>query len=172
LEKDKHITQSFLASVEAHKGMLYKICRLYQEREEDRQDLFQEIFLQLWKAHESFRGDSQFSSWMYRVALNTAIVYLRKQRRYGQRVVQMPYPERAEEAEPHSESQEKLIIFQKAIQGLSKAEKAVIFLYMEGHSGKDMADILGLSPGNVRVRLNRVKDKIQTIIKNMGYELR
>jgi RNA polymerase sigma factor (sigma-70 family) len=171
LEKDVHITQSFLASIETHKGILYKICRLYQENEEDRQDLFQEIILQLWKARDSFRGDSQFSSWMYRVALNTAIVYLRKQRRYGQHVVQTPYPERSEEVEPPHDSQEKLVIFQKAIHELSKAEKAVIFLYMEGHSGKDMADILGLSPGNVRVRINRVKDKLQSIIKNMGYEL-
>lgn len=158
--------------METHKGILYKICRLYQEGEEDRQDLFQEIVLQLWKARESFRGDSQFSSWMYRVALNTAIVYLRKQKRYGQHVVQAPYPERGEEAAPLQDSQEKLILFQKAIHQLSKAEKAVIFLYMEGHSGNDMADILGISPGNVRVRLNRVKEKLQSIIKNMGYELR
>lgn len=154
----------------AHKGILYKVCRLYQDKEEDREDLLQEIVLQLWTAYDSFRGESQFSSWMYRVALNTAIVYLRKQRRRPDHVEQAPYPDLADEIQPVREQEEQLAVFHRAVQQLGKVEKALIFLYMEGHSGKDMAVILDISPGNIRVRLNRVKDKLQTIIKTMGYE--
>jgi RNA polymerase sigma-70 factor (ECF subfamily) len=160
----------FLQQVNTHKGILYKVCRLYQDREEDRQDLLQEIVLQLWSSYDSFRGDSQFSSWMYRVALNTAIVYLRRQRRHDAPLVDTSYPDLADEVRSVRDEQQKLAVFHQAAAQLGKVEKALIFLYMEGHSGKDIAAILDLSPGNVRVRLNRVKDKLQTIIKTLGYE--
>ena len=162
--------QVFLRLLAAHKGMLYKICRLYQDREEDRQDLLQEIIAQLWISYDSFRGESAFSSWMYRVALNTAIVFLKKGRRESDRVVHGVYPDLAEELRPVGEEQERLAIFYRAVAQLDKLEKALIFLYMEGHAGKDMAEMLGVSHASVRVKLNRVKDKLQTIIKTMGYE--
>lgn len=151
-----------------HKGILYKVCRLYQDREEDRQDLFQEIIAQLWVSYDSFRGESQFSSWMYRVAFNTAIVYFRKERNRLDHPA--PYPDLPDDIRPVRDEAAQLAIFHKAIQQLNKVEKALIFLYMEGHSGKDISVVLDMSPGNIRVRLNRVKDKLQTIIKTMGYE--
>jgi RNA polymerase sigma factor (sigma-70 family) len=156
--------------VEAHKGILYKICRLYQDREEDRQDLLQEILAQLWVSYDSFRGESAFSSWMYRVALNTAIVFLKKGRRESGRFFGAAYPDLAEELRPVREEQERLAIFYRAVEQLDRLEKALIFLYMEGHAGKDMAEILGISHVAVRVKLSRVKNKLQTIIKTMGYE--
>jgi RNA polymerase sigma factor (sigma-70 family) len=156
--------------VEAHKGILYKICRLYQDREEDRQDLLQEIMAQLWVSYDSFRGESAFSSWMYRVALNTAIVFLKRGRRETERFIHGDYPDLVEELRPVGDIEERLAIFYRAVAQLDKLEKALIFLYMEGHAGKDMAGILGISHASVRVKLNRVKDKIQTIIKTMGYE--
>jgi RNA polymerase sigma factor (sigma-70 family) len=162
--------KAFLRLVEAHKGILYKVCRLYQDREADRQDLLQEIMAQLWVSYDSFRGESAFSSWMYRVALNTAIVFLKKGRRESERVIHGVYPDLAEELRPVREEQERLAIFYRAVAQLDRLEKALIFLYMEGHGGKDMAEILGISHVAVRVRLSRLKDKLQTIIKTMGYE--
>lgn len=156
--------------MEAHKGILYKICRLYQDREEDRQDLLQEIMVQLWVSYESFRKESAFSSWMYRVALNTAIVFLKKGRRESDRFIHGVYADLVEELRPVEEQQERLAIFYRAVAQLDKLEKALIFLYMEGHAGKDMAEVLGISHVAVRVKLSRVKDKLQTIIKTMGYE--
>ena len=156
--------------VEAHKGILYKICRLYQDRDEDRRDLLQDIMAQLWVSYDSFRGESAFSSWMYRVALNTAIVYLKKGRRESGRVIHGVYPDLAEELRPVGDEEERLAIFYRAVARLDRLEKALIFLYMEGHAGKDMAEILGVSHASVRVKLSRVKDKLQTIIKTMGYE--
>ena len=156
--------------MEAHKGILYKVSRLYQDREEDRQDLLQEIMAQLWISYDSFRGESQFSSWMYRVALNTAIVFLRKENRRQGHLSHAPYPDLADEVRPVREQEQQLAIFHSALQQLNKVEKALIFLFMEGHSGKDIALILGLSHSNVRVRLTRVKERLQNIIKTMGYE--
>jgi RNA polymerase sigma factor (sigma-70 family) len=162
--------KAFLRLVEAHKGILCRVCRLYQDREEDRQDLLQEIMLQLWISYDSFRGESAFSSWMYRVALNTAIVFLKKGRRESDRVIHGVYPDLAEELRPVREQEERLAIFYRAVVQLDRLEKALIFLYMEGHAGKDMAEVLGISHVAVRVKLSRVKEKLQTIIKTMGYE--
>jgi RNA polymerase sigma factor (sigma-70 family) len=161
---------AFLRLLAAHKGMLFKICRLYQDREEDRQDLLQEIMAQLWVSWDSFRGESAFSSFLYRVALNTAIVFLKKGKQQNERFMYGHYPDLAEELRPVGDQEERLAIFYRAVAQLDKLEKALIFLYMEGHAGKDMAQILGVSHASVRVKLNRVKNKLQTIIKTMGYE--
>ncbi len=160
----------FLQLIEAHKGILYKICRIYQDRPDDRNDLFQEIVLQLWLSYDSFRGDSQFSSWMYRVAFNTAIVFYKKGSRRPDRLTIEPYTDLPEELHTVRQKEEQLAIFYQAVKKLNKLDKALIFLYMEGQTGKEIASILGITPLNVRVRINRVKDKLKYIIKTMGYE--
>jgi RNA polymerase sigma-70 factor (ECF subfamily) len=162
--------KEFLALMEAHKGILYKVCRLYEDEEADRQDLLQEILVQLWSSYDKFRRESQFSTWMYQVALNTAIVFLKSRQRRHQMELRGPYPDLAEELRPVQAQEERLAIFHRAVRQLNKVEKALIFLYMEGHEGKDMAQILGVSHGSIRVRLSRVKEKLQNIIKTLGYE--
>ena len=160
----------FLQQVEAHRGILYKICRIYQDNPADQHDLLQEIMLQLWLSYDSFRGDSQFSSWMYRVAFNTAIVFFKKEKRRQDTFVTAPNNQLPEELQPVRDKGEQLKIFYRAVQKLNKVEKALIFLYMEGQSGKEIAAILGITPLNVRVRLGRTKDKLKYIIKTLGYE--
>jgi len=160
----------FLLQMEVHKGILYKICRIYQDNAEDRHDLLQEILLQLWLSFDSFRGDSQFSSWMYRVAFNPAIVFFKKERRRQETFAITRYTDLPEELHIVHEQDEMLKVFYQAVQKLNKVEKALIFLYMEGQSGKEIAAVLGITPLNVRVRLNRTKDKLKYIIKTMGYE--
>jgi len=160
----------FLQQVEAHRGILYKICRIYQDNPADQHDLLQEIMLQLWLSYDSFRGDSQFSSWMYRVAFNTAIVFFKKERRRQDIFTTVPYNQLPEELHTVRDQDEQLRIFYKAVQKLNKVEKALIFLFMEGQSGKEIALILGITPLNVRVRLGRTRDKLKYIIKTLGYE--
>jgi RNA polymerase sigma factor (sigma-70 family) len=160
----------FLQLIGENKGILYKICKIYQDDPEDRDDLLQEMILQLWRAFDSFRGDSKFSSWMYRVALNTAIVFFKKQKRRpdDQR---MPVEfDHADDPSAMEEHEEKLAIFYKAVKQLNKVEKALVYLYMEDQPYDDIAAALGITPLNVRVRLNRVKNKLKDIIKNMNYE--
>ena len=77
----KEKEQEFLKRIESHKGILYKVSKMYMDNHDDQQDLFQEIVCQLWKSYDSFRNESQFSTWMYRVAVNTAIVFLKKEKR-------------------------------------------------------------------------------------------
>ena len=160
----------FLQLIGEHKGILFKICKIYQDDADEQNDLLQEMTLQLWLAFDSFRGESKFSSWMYRVALNTAIVFFKKQKR---RPDDQPLPDgfdREEEVSPAGEKEEKLALFYKAVQQLGKVEKALIYLYMEDQAYADIASHLGITELNVRVRLNRVKNKLKDIIKKTNDE--
>lgn len=155
--------------LEEHRGILIKVTRIYMDNEQDRQDLEQEIIFQLWRSYEKFGGKSKFSTWMYRVALNTAITYFKKEkRRVDKDAISERLDVRAEEVDMSKESQ--LAHFYKAVQQLNKIEKAIILLFIEGHSHKEIAANLGLSDVNARVKLNRTKKKIQRIIKDQGYE--
>ena len=160
----------FLQLLDENKGILFKICKIYQDDPDDRNDLLQEMVLQLWLAFDSFRGDSKFSSWMYRVALNTAIVFFKKQKRRPDGEQLHTGLDRIDETPATDEKEAQLTIFYRAVQQLDKVEKALIYLYMENQPYNEIAASLGISEVNVRVRLNRVKNKLKDIIKNMGYE--
>lgn len=161
---------TFLKLINQHKGILYKASRIYADSTEDREDLQQEILIQLWKSYQTFKGNSEFSTWMYRVAINTAITYLKKekQRNSNQTTSDHQYEILQEDYNPKKDKQ--LDVFYHAVQELNPLEKAVIFYFMEGMSHKEIGNNLGLSEGNARVKLNRTKEKIQQIIKKAGYE--
>ena len=160
--------QEFLKAINKHKGILYKVSRMYFDKVEDQEDLFQEIILQLWKSLKTFKGNSEFSSWMYRVALNTAIVFFKKEKRKPDNYTSL-------KAEPiaysdySDEKDQQLDYFYKAVKELNKIEKALILQFIEGFSGKEIAENLGISEVNVRVKTNRTKIKLQKIIKDQGY---
>lgn len=162
--------QQFLQLVNQHKAILYKIARIYQEDEDDRNDLVQEMTLQLWQAFGSFRGDSKFSTWMYRVALNTAIAFFKKEKRRPDAIPLDVNIEHPVESSDMGEKEEQLAVFYKAVQQLSKVEKALVYLYMENQPYHEIAASLGITEVNVRVRLTRVKEKLREIIKKMNYE--
>ncbi|GHA48526.1 DNA-directed RNA polymerase sigma-70 factor [Salinimicrobium marinum] len=161
--------QEFLTLINRHKGILYKVSRMYFDNLDDQQDLFQEIILQLWKSQESFKGNSQFSSWMYRVALNTAIVFYKKEKRKPDKFSSIKIEPFAHDGY-NGEKDLQLMHFYKAVKELNKIEKALIFQFIEGLSGKEIAENIGLSEVNVRVKTNRTKSKLQEIIKRQGYE--
>lgn len=161
--------QEFLRLINEHKGILYKVSRMYFDKLEDQQDLFQEIILQLWQSLDSFKGNSQFSSWMYRVALNTAIVFFKKENRKPDKYSSLKI-EPISNDEYCNEKDQQLVHFYRAVKKLNKIEKALILQFIEGFSGKEIADNLGLSEVNIRVKINRTKIKIQEIIKTQGYE--
>lgn len=164
----KEKEQEFLNRIENHKGILYKVSKMYMDNYDDQQDLFQEIVCQLWKSYETFRNESQFSTWMYRVAVNTAIVFLRKEKKKVDKYEIASENIKEEEGDSHiKESQ--LEHFYKAVQKLEKIDKAIIFYQLEGFSHKEIGENLGISEGNARVKLNRAKEKLKEIIKNQGY---
>ena len=164
----KEKEQEFLNRIEKHKGILYKVSKMYMDNSDDQQDLFQEIVCQLWKSYDSFRNESQFSTWMYRVAVNTAIVFLKKEKRKVDKYEIASENIRDDEGDSHiKESQ--IDHFYKAVQKLEKIDKAIIFYQLEGFSHKEIGENLGISEGNARVKLNRAKEKLKEIIKYQGY---
>ena len=167
----KSSEQEFLSLINQHKGILYKVSRMYFDNLEDQQDLFQEIILQLWTSLDSFKGNSKLSSWMYRVALNTAIVFFKKEKRKLDNIIPVKIEPMALDVYD-TEKDLQLVHFYKAVKELNRIEKALIFQFIEGLSGKEIAENLGISEVNVRVKTNRTKIKLQEIIKTQGYEFR
>ncbi|NQX41978.1 RNA polymerase sigma-70 factor, ECF subfamily [Pedobacter steynii] len=160
----------FLGEIETHKGIIHKISRMYMDDEDDQKDLFQEIICQLWKSYDSFNHQSKFSSWMYRVALNTAIVFFKKDKR-KQDVYANILAEEIEIPSNEAETKEiQLAHFYKALQKLDKIEKALMFYFLENYSHKEIGNNLGITEGNARVKLNRAKNKLKELIKKQGYE--
>ena len=165
----KSSEEEFISLINQHKGILYKVSRMYFDNLEDQQDLFQEIILQLWTSLDSFKGNSKLSSWMYRVALNTAIVFFKKEKRKLDNIMPVKIEPMALDVYD-TEKDLQLEHFYKAVKELNKIEKALIFQFIEGLSGKEIAENLGISEVNVRVKTNRTKIKLQEIIKTQGYE--
>ena len=153
--------KQFLSVIDEHQGIIHKICRVYRDAKEDQEDLFQEIVFQLWRSVLSYRGDAKITSWMYRVALNTAIATFRKNKPDISFSDDLPeYPE--ELNENHDVRREQLFA---ALKKLDDAEKALITLYFEDMSYKEIAEIMGISENYVAVKLNRIKTKLQKILK-------
>ncbi|MDQ6528771.1 RNA polymerase sigma factor [Flavobacterium sp. LHD-85] len=164
----KEKEHEFLNRMESHKGILHKVSKMYMDTSDDQQDLFQEIICQLWKSYDTFRNESQFSTWMYRVAVNTAIVFLKKEKRKVDKY-EMPSENVKEDESDFYIKESQLDHFYKAVQKLEKIDKAIIFYQLEGFSHKEIGENLGISEGNARVKLNRAKEKLKEIIKNQGY---
>jgi RNA polymerase sigma factor (sigma-70 family) len=161
----------FVEIINRHRGIIHKVCHLYGHQKEYPEDLFQEIVLQLWKAFPTFRNESLVTTWMYRVALNTAISQFRRQ-------VKIPESQslsRKEFSIPDTpafrEENEHSALLEMAIRHLTKVEKAVIMLYLEDKNYREIADIMGITVSNVGVKLNRIKSKLEQIVKQNKYEL-
>jgi RNA polymerase sigma-70 factor (ECF subfamily) len=149
----------FIQHIDRHQGIIHKICRLYRDSPEDREDLFQEIVFQLWKSVPTFNGEAQFSTWMYRVALSTALVAFRKNK---PQIIYTPVLPDNPETLQENEQTEQLFA---ALKKLDDDEKALITLYLEALSYKEIAAITGITENNVGVKLNRIKNKIQQLLK-------
>ena len=164
----KNLQQEFLEKIESHKGMIFKVSKMYVDHQEDREDLYQEIVFQLWKSYQKFEGKSQFSTWLYRVSLNTALTFLKTEKRKPDNAFLHENLDVAEDIADDKEVQ--LQLFYKAVHELNPIEKALIFLFLEGQNHKEISENLGISEVNARVKLNRTKEKLQQIIKKYGYE--
>jgi len=152
----------FLGLIHENQKIVYKICKLYRDSREDQEDLFQEIVYQLWKSYPGFKGESKVSSWIYRIALNTAIATYRKSKISIDYYEEFPEHIHPSNEKTISENEERLFW---ALRKLNDSEKAVISLYLEDFNYKEIAEITGISDSNVGVRLNRIKNKLKQILK-------
>lgn len=151
--------KEFITLLNQHQKIVHKVCNLYMDRHSDREDLFQEITLQAWKAYGNFRGDAKFSTWLYRVALNTAITFFRKEKRKPDIYSTDSVPERTEDAYDPIEEQVKAMY--AAIGELSKIDKAIVMLYLEDYSYNEIGEMMGITANNVAVKMNRIKTKLK-----------
>jgi len=153
--------KEFSKLIEKHQAIIHKVTLVYTNGPADREDLFQEICLQLWKAYPNFRGEAKFSTWMYRVALNTAISTIRKDRNN-------PGFERLTDHdgamdENHDEA-EQLKQLYTAISKLNRIDKAIILLWLDEKSYEEIASIIGTTKSNVSVKLVRIKRKLEELV--------
>src|SRR5262249_45215735 len=143
--------EEYVRQVQANQGIIQKICRIYCQTQPDREDLFQEIIVQLWKNLQKFRGESKFTTWMYRVALNTAISDFRKKKSA------LPVSSVSDalleiKSEPTEENrEEQLNILNVAISRLPEFDRAIVMLYLEDKTYEEMEDILGINTNNLKV---------------------
>jgi len=159
--------QAFLSLIEDHKGIIYKVVHAYSISRDDRQDLLQEILLSIWKAYTSFKGDSKISTWIYKVALYTAITNYRneKDRFKIEQNIHDLYSNQNEEFANEPEEQIKLLY--QAISKLSSVDKAIVLLLLEEKSYKEIAEIMGLKSTAIGMRVNRVKGKLEKVLTSI-----
>ena len=160
----KELEHKFVTDLEQHQNIIHKVCRLYTNNQDAHNDLFQEITIQLWRAYPKFRGDAKFSTWMYRVALNTAITLYRKSKRAIQTQDFDSVLYKIEATGYDDTEEEQLRQMYRAIRQLSDIEKALIFLYLEDKNYKEIAGTMGITEVNARVKMNRVKTKLQKLL--------
>jgi len=156
--------QEFVQKVTESQGIVHKVCGMYCDNEEDKKDLFQEILIQLWKSYPSFRGDSKFSSWMYRISLNVAISNLRKSKtKKEDSTLPETFDSISRESDEQSLNLEKGML-RNAIKQLNEIEKAVMVLYLEEKPNDEIAEIIGITQNNVRVKMTRIRTKLKKIL--------
>jgi RNA polymerase sigma-70 factor, ECF subfamily len=156
--------KNFIELINKHQGLIHKICFMYEHDGDARDDLFQEIVLQLWKSFPTFRGEAKITTWMYRIALNTAISGYRKR-------VKLVKTEDLQEIhfnmsdlhadDGHEENFQKL---QRAIRQLSEIERAMIMMALDEVPYDEIAETIGITQNNVRVRMNRIREKLKKLM--------
>ena len=161
---NKELEHKFVTELENNQNIVHKVCSLYTNNRDAHNDLFQEITIQLWKAYPKFRGEAKFSTWMYRVALNTAITLYRKSKKrlQIQDIDSVIFKIKTDEYDDTQEQQLKLLY--GAVKQLGDIDKALVFLYLEDKNYTEIADTLGISEVNARVKMNRIKSKLKTIL--------
>jgi len=162
--KHERTHQHFLELIYRHQSIIHKICFVYCNNRADREDLQQEIILQLWKSLPSFRENAAFSTWMYRVALNTAI---NQTRRPGLLFDTSSSPDIPYDPSKFYDLSEEILILYRAISQLRKVEKAIILLWLEEKTYEEIAESIGISVKNVSVKLVRIRTRLAEIIQKL-----
>ena len=162
------LTGEFIARLEKHQRILFKVAYMYCRDRDDRQDLVQEMLIQVWRSYPRFDERVQFSTWMYRIAVNVAITHYRSERRRIRDTVPLEefgFDIAAADAlfaiDNHGEG-DNMRALRQMINGLDELNRALILLFLEGFSSEEIAEVVGISASNVSTRINRLKIKLQT----------
>jgi len=156
----------FLALLNEHRGAIQRAARLYTASPADREDLIQEIVFQLWRAFPSYRRESAPLTWVYRIALNTAITGLRRRTRQPTHLP-LDFAFDVPSSLPSSENEARTALLYRVVRSLGSVERALLMCYLDDLSYKQIASVLGISEANVGARLNRTKAKLQDLVRGM-----
>ncbi len=157
--------REFLQIIKENQGIIHKVSNIYCDDQDDRNDLFQEIVAQLWKSYPSFRQESKVTTWMYRVALNTAITSFKKQKRRPDQT-RLTYENfQLKDDNYDHETEENIKLLHRAVALLTGIEKSIIILYLEDKKYEEIAEITGITQNYVRVKMNRIKKKLKKIME-------
>jgi RNA polymerase sigma-70 factor (ECF subfamily) len=153
----------YTSSIAPYAGIIIKICRAYTDSQEDFEDYFQEVCLQIWRTKDQFREEAKWSTWIYRLSLNICLTMIKKKKNNRQHSVSnYEVPEAIEDN--HAFSDESLNLLYDAIKQLSEVDRAVILLYLEEKPYKEIAEIIGTSHNNIAVRITRIKERLKKIL--------
>ncbi|MFZ6010143.1 MAG: RNA polymerase sigma factor [Bacteroidota bacterium] len=156
--------EKFINLINEHQGLIHKVCIMYENDPDERNDLFQEIVLQLWKSFSSFRGEAKITTWMYRIALNTAISGFRRQSRNVKTEDLQEVHFNISEHYGGDEREEDFQKLQWAIRQLSEIERAMIMMALEEVPYEEIAETIGITQNNVRVRMNRIRERLRKLM--------
>jgi RNA polymerase sigma-70 factor (ECF subfamily) len=161
MDKQKQ-QQFFQVIIEQHKGILFKVARAYCPNEDDRQDLLQEMMIQVWQSIHKYNEQYQISTWLYRISLNVAISFYRKNASRSGRFRVIDEQTEQVPTEDKSEDERQLYLLEHFIGELKEIDKALIILYLEDKSHTEIAEIVGMSVSNVGTKIGRIKEKLKT----------
>ena len=167
----------YTSSILPYAAIIIKICRAYTNTQEDFEDYYQEVCLQIWKSRDNFREQSEWSTWVYRLSLNVSMTLLKKAKNKNQHFASDYLPaEVIEDSQSHRFdsyriADEDLDQLYDAIRQLSEVDRAVILLYLEEKSYKEIADIIGTNPNNIGVRIKRIKERLKTGMARANKEI-
>ncbi|MCL5244603.1 sigma-70 family RNA polymerase sigma factor [Cellulophaga sp. 20_2_10] len=157
--------EKFVELIQNNQGLIFKITTVYTTNKTDQQDLYQDIVYQLWKSFDGFKNQSKISTWMYRVALNTALTRLKKKIKAPKSIaIEKVVLQQTENYNPVFEEQLKMVYAQ--IQQLNVLEKALMLLLLEGKQYDEIAEIVGITASNVGTKISRIKQKMKNNILN------
>lgn len=153
----------FIKVIKENEGLIFKVATLYTNSLQDKEDLYQEIVFQLWKSFDTFKEQSKLSTWMYRVAMNTAIYNLKSIKRQISTISIDTETERFSEVVDKSEEERFRLLYEN-IQRLNLFERGIILLYLEGKNHQEIAEIIGITTSNVGTKISRIKQKLKSKI--------
>lgn len=160
---NKQENKSFYQEIiERNKGILLKVARTYCPNDQDRQDLLQEIMIQIWQSIPKYNNQYKISTWLYRISLNVAISFYRKNSSRASKYTVLKEQTAEIESEDNSENERQLYLLEQFISELKEIDKALMLLYLEDKSHIEIAEILGMSVTNVGTKIGRIKDKLKT----------
>lgn len=153
----------YISSILRYAAIIIKICRAYTNTQEDFEDYYQEVCLQIWRSRDNFREQSEWSTWIYRLSLNVCLTLLKKKKNNYQHFASDYLPAEATE-DNHAFADESMNQLYDAIRQLSEVDRGVILLYLEEKSYREIADIMGTNPNNIGVRIKRIKERLKKLL--------